>query len=410
MTPFDDMAQARFETTEDLSGPWIEVDLAAVARNADRIHRWCGRPLMPVIKANAYGHGLVAVARRLAGAEGVTALCVGNLREALTLRRAGLTLPILNLGPFTPAEAGRIVAREISQSVSSDAVTVLDRTAAAQGRSAAVHIKIDTGLGRIGVPHARAAEFILAVSRMRNVRIAGVFTALSEDPDFDTLQVQRFQSALAGPAAAGIALGLRHAASSAAILADPALSLDLVRPGIMVLGHYPSAAEHRRRRIELEPALSLKARVVCVKRLKAGDPVGYHQAYRAPADETLVTGAIGYSDGYPLHLAGRAECLIGGRRHPLVAAVSANHIFVRASGGTIRPGDEIVLYGRQGHASIDLQAVAALAERPVYNLLARLNPDLPRFYYNEPLGDPRNIERDEKSFTTKNTKDTKRFL
>ncbi len=380
MHPLGDIAATHDTVAEDVSGPWAEVDLAAVAHNADRIHRWCGRPLMPVIKANAYGHGIVPVARRLARAECVVGFCVGTLREALTLRRAGITLPILNLGPFTAAEARLIVARDITQSVYTDAVVLLEREAAAQGRSAAVHIKIDTGLGRVGVAHDRAADFIFSVAGLKHVNIAGVFTTLSEDRDFDALQLKRFSAAIAGPSRAGIDLGLHHAASSAAILADPDLSSDAVRPGIMVLGHYSSAAEHRRRRIELAPALSLKTRVSCVKRLRAGDPVGYHRSYRAPGDETLITGAIGYSDGYPVQLAGRADCLIHGRRHPLVAAVSANHIFARISGEDIRPGDEIVLYGRQGDAAIDLQDVAALAERSVYNLLARLNPDLTRFY------------------------------
>ena len=365
---------------EDVSGPWIEVDLAAVARNADRLHRWCGRPLMPVIKANAYGHGLVPVANRLSQVESVVGFCVGTLREALTLRRAGITLPILNLGPFTGAEVRSIVAQDITQSVYTEAAALLDREAAAQGRTAHVHVKIDTGLGRVGVAHDRAGDFIFRVAGLKHLRIAGVFTTLSEDRDFDRRQLTRFNAAVAGPTQAGIDLGLRHAASSAAILTDPEVALDAVRPGIMVLGHYPSAAEHRRRRIELTPALSLKARVSCVKRLRAGDPVGYHRGYRAPGDETLVTGAVGYSDGYPVQLSGRAECLIRDRRHPLVAAVSANHIFARSSGGDIRPDDEIVLYGRQGDAAIDLQEIATLAERSVYNLLARLNPYLPRFY------------------------------
>jgi len=376
-----DQSEKLFVAPEAVSGPWIEVDLGAVARNAEQIHRWSGQPLMPVIKANAYGHGLVAVGRRLARTEGVAGLCVGKVSEALALREAGLTLPVLNLGPFTPAEAEQIVARDIAQSVYTEAVTLLDRAAAAQNRSAAVHIEIDTGLGRIGVHHERAADFIATVSGLKHVRIAGVSTALSEDSEFDALQLQRFRTALAGPAGAGIDVGLRHAASSAAILAAPDPALDLVRPGIMVVGHYPSAAEHQRRRINLESALTLKARVVCVKRLAAGDPVGYHRTYRAPGDETLITGAVGYSDGCPVQLAGRADCLIGGRRHPVVAAVSANHIFVRQACGEVRPGDEIVLYGRQGEAAIDLQEIAGRAGRSVYNLLARLNPDLPRFYW-----------------------------
>jgi len=369
------------EGPEAISGPWIEVDLAAVARNAARLHRWCGVPLWPVIKANAYGHGLTPVACRLAQTPGVEGLCVGCLREALALHRAGVALPVLNLGPFGAAEAQDLVARGIHQSVASEAVEILDRAAAAQGCLATVHVKIDTGLGRVGVPFDEAAAFIDTVARLPHVRIGGVFTALSEDPEFDRLQIRRFQDALAGPAARGIPLGRRHAASSAAVLAAPELALDAVRPGIAVLGHYPSAAEHRLRRIPLEPALALKTRVFAVKALRAGDPVGYHQAYRAPADETLALGAIGYADGCPLQLAGRGAALMGGRRHPLVATVTANHIWLRCQGGVVRPGDEIVLYGRQGEELIDLQESAGFTERSVYNLLARLNPELPRFYF-----------------------------
>ncbi|MFZ7125105.1 MAG: alanine racemase [Desulfobacterales bacterium] len=365
---------------EEVSGPWIEVDLDAVDHNIQAIRRWCRSRMMPVIKANAYGLGLVPIARRLAGSPGVEGLCVGAVREAVALGEAGLTIPVLNLGAFTPGEAERIVALGIAQSVSSDAVKVLDRIAAAQGRTADVHVKIDTGLGRIGVHYTQASDFIDAVVRLGNVRIAGVFTTLSEDPEFDRIQIERFTAALAGPAGRGVSLGLRHAASSAAILASPDAALDMVRPGIMVTGCYPSAEERNRRRIDLKPALSLKTRVSCIKELKAGDPVGYHRAYRAPGDERLVIGAIGYADGYPVQLAGRAKCLIGGFRHPVVASVTANHICVRSRGGEIRPGDEIVLYGRQKDGFIDIEDIAAQTEHSVYNLLARLNPDLPRFY------------------------------
>jgi alanine racemase len=178
----------------------------------------------------------------------------------------------------------------------------------------------------------------------------------------------------------GIKTGRRHAASSAAILSAPDMALDLVRPGIMVFGHYPSAAEYRRRRIDLKPALALKARVVCVKDLKAGDPVGYHQAYRAEQDETLITGAIGYPDGYPVQAGGCTEALVGGCRHRLVAAVTASHIHLRCGQGRVETGDEIVFYGAQGQERIALEEIAAAVGRSEYHLLTRLNPSLPRFY------------------------------
>ena len=368
------------------------MDLAAIDHNIAQIHRYSDRPLMPVIKANAYGHGLVPVARRLARSKAVRALAVGMVREAVDLRRAGLGLPILNLGPYTRCEAERITAMGISQSVFTDAVTWLDAAAGVQGTVAGVHIKIDTGLGRVGVSHHRAADFIQQVAGLSHVRIEGVFTTLSEDADFDRVQMARFNAALSSPAARGIDLGRRHAASSAAILTSPDLALDLVRPGIMVCGHYPSTAEYRRRRIDLRPALTLKTRVMCVKDLKAGDPVGYHQAYRAPDDETLATGAIGYPDGYPVQAAGRAEALIGGCRLPLVAAVTANHICLRCRRKRVEQGDEIVLYGRQGQEFITLEEVAAAVGRSEYHLLSRLSPLLPRLYRDASL----KVTRDER--------------
>ena len=368
-------------SSADVSGPWIEVDLEAIGHNIDAIRRIAQTPLMPVIKANAYGHGLVPVARWLAAHGTVHALAVGTVCEAVALRQADIALPVLNLGPYSRREAGRIAELGIRQSVFTEAVAWLEGAAAARDTIVGVHVKIDTGLGRVGVPHGRAADFIEQVAGSSHLRLEGVFTTLSEDPDFDRVQLARFHAVMGALAARGIDPGLRHAASSAAVLAQPEARLDLVRPGIMVFGHYPSPAEYRRRRIDLEPALALKTRVVCAKRLRAGDPVGYHRSYRAPADETLVTGAIGYPDGYPAAAPERnVEALIGGRRHRLVAAVGASHIFLRGGPVDVGAGDEIVLYGAQGRARIALEEVAAAVERSEYHLLACLSPALPRFY------------------------------
>jgi alanine racemase len=148
----------------------------------------------------------------------------------------------------------------------------------------------------------------------------------------------------------------------------------------MVFGRYPSAAERRLKKIDLKPALSLKARVVYVKNLKRGDSIDYHRAYKARGEETIITGGIGYSDGYPTRLAGKGECLIGGIRHPLIAEITANHIFVLGRRDHIEPGEEIVLYGKQGEEEIPLEEIAEICEHSEYNLLARLSPALPRFY------------------------------
>lgn len=364
----------------DVSGPWIEVDLSALSHNIKQISRFSGTKLMPVIKANAYGHGAVQVACHLEQMAPVYGLCVGVVREAIALRECGVKIQILNLGHYTKAEANRIVALNISQSVFTGAVAWLDQAAREQNRVAGVHIKIDTGLGRVGVPYHEAVDFIEQVANMANVHIEGVFTSLSEDPDFDKIQMIRFHSTLRRAEAKEISLGIKHAASSAAVLEYPASGLDMIRPGIMVFGHYPSSAERRLKRIDLKPALTLKARVVYVKDMRAGDTIAYHRVYKAHGEETTITGGIGYVDGYPTDLAGKAECLIRGTRHPLIAAVTANHIYVRSRRDDIEPGEEIVLYGKQREEEIPLEEIVQLCEHSEYNLLTRLSPSLPRFY------------------------------
>ncbi|HDZ22929.1 MAG TPA: alanine racemase, partial [Desulfobacteraceae bacterium] len=280
---------------------------------------------------------------------------------------------------YTQTEAKRIVALNISQSVFTDAVAWLNEAAGEQTHVAEVHIKIDTGLGRVGVPHHRALRFIEQVASLANVRIAGVFTSLTEDLEFDKIQMKRFQTVLSQAEARGISVGIKHVASSAGILGYPESDLDMIRPGIMVFGHYPSPAEWKLKRIDLKPALTLKTRVVYAKKLTRGDPIAYHQVYRARRDETIITGGIGYSDGYPTSLAGRGECLIKGTRHPLIASLTANHIYVRSSRDDIEPGEEIVLYGKQGKEEITLEDIAQLSGHSVYELLTMLSPFLPRF-------------------------------
>ena len=365
---------------EDVSGPWIEVDLTALNHNIKQISRFSGTKLMPVIKANAYGHGAVQVACHLEQMSSVHGLCVGVVREAIAIRECGVKIQILNLGHYTKAEADQIVALNISQSVFTGAVAWLDQAAREQNCVAVVHIKIDTGLGRVGVPYYKAVNFIEQVANLANVHIEGVFTSLSEDPDFDKIQMMRFHSTLRQAEAKGISLGIKHAASSAAVLEYPASGLDMIRPGIMVFGHYPSSVERKLKRIDLKPALTLKARVVYVKDMKAGDTIAYHRVYKAHGEETIITGGIGYIDGYPTGLAGKAQCLIGGTRHPLIAAVTANHIYVRSRRDDIELGEEIVLYGKQGEEEIPLEEIVQLCEHSEYNLLTRLSPSLPRFY------------------------------
>lgn len=369
-------------TRDEISGPWVEVDLDCIAHNFRQIKAIAGdRPLMPVIKGNAYGHGLAAVGLFLEKI-GAAGLCVGKLEEALLLRQAGVGCPILNFGPYSKKEAEYVVAHDITQSVFNEAVAYLDAAAAKLGKRAMVHLKLDTGLGRVGVPHEDALGYLGYLTRLLHVQIKGVFTSLSEDGSLDRLQMERFHAVHRAASEAGIVLGVRHIASSAGLLVYPEAHLDMVRPGISTFGYYPSTDEFRQRKIDLQPALSLKTRVSNVRKLRPGDSVGYHQAYVAAGEHLLVTGAIGYPDGFPPQLAGGGEVLIQGRRHPLVMAATANHIYIKAGiDEPIRLGDEIVIIGRQEDEQISCEDLAKLSGLSEYKLLASINPLVPRYYH-----------------------------
>lgn len=370
----------------DTSGAWAEIDLSRVAFNLDQTRRAArGRRVMGVVKADAYGHGLVPVARLLE-ARGVDSLMVGNLREAGALREAGVKIPVLNYGPVGAGGAALLAARGIAQAVFTDEVRDLARAAEAAGRTIDVHVVVDTGLGRLGVPHGRASAFLDLVAALRGVRIAGIMTALTEDKGFDAEQLARFGRVCAEAAVRKIAIGLRHAASSGAMLhyGDDFL-LDMVRPGSLLYGQYPDDETAGTRPIELRPALTFKARVAYVKTLATGESVSYHRAFTAREPTAVATLPVGYFDGYPPALAGKGAVAIHGRPCPVVA-VTANHTVVRLRAESdAQIGDEAILWGpgadgTPASAGPRVEEVARLAQSSDYRLLIQLNPLLPRVY------------------------------
>jgi alanine racemase len=377
--------------TEDAAGnpavygagdPWIEVDLEAMAFNVGQIRRHTKRrPVLAVLKCNAYGHGLVGVARRLEKIP-VQGLVVGKLAEGLALRRAGIRLPVLNLGPFGRADAETIVRENISQSVYTDAVLHLQEWGRKIGRKAGVHIEIDTGLGRVGVPYEGALPFLRQVAGLADVRIDGVFQSFSEEPDTDKVQLKRFLTVTDAALREGLSIGLRHAAASTAVFSyGEEFWLDAVRPGIALYGHYPTDEERRLKRMELRPALALKTKAAYVKNLKPGDSLSYFRKFVAAKPERVVTAALGYSDGIPQSLAGKASALVRGRKLPFIADVTANHSYLLATGHPeIADGDEITLVGKQDGAEITLAELAEAVGVSDYKILIGLNPALHRTY------------------------------
>lgn len=358
--------------------PWVELDLKNMTWNLSQIRTITRAKVMAVIKANAYGHGLVEVGKHLEKA-GVDFLMVGKLDEALRLRKNGVSVPILNFGPYSSRGCEEIIRNTVSQSVFDEKARSLSEAGLKLGKKARVHIHVDTGMGRMGIQHRDALPYIQEVSRLKGLTIEGISTTLTEDDDFDREQLDRFLSLCRQAEKKGISLGLKHAASSDGLLDLPSSHLDMVRPGITVYGYYPSEKTQKEDRLGLRPVLQLKSRVVSVKSLLPGDSVSYHRLYTAQKREKIAIVPLGYSDGYPPNMIGKASVLIRGKRYPLIAAVTANHCTVLLEeDSSVASGDEVVLLGSQGKEKITADELGGWAGVSAYKILIALNPQLPK--------------------------------
>ena len=377
-------AATSYSRARDIGGafpgydPRIELKLDNLVWNLNRIRAKTGRPVMAVVKANGYGHGLKPVGQTLDKA-GIHAQMVCKLDEALALREAGVVSPILNFGPFDPRDAEVLVKNGIAQSVFTDKVRHLSSAARKLNRPAAVHIHIDTGMGRMGVPYHEAFPYLERTAGLPKLKVEGISTTLTEDPEFDREQIRRLLELCRPAREKGLKLGLRHAASSGGLFGPHEFYLDMVRPGIALYGYYPSDRTQSEDSLDLRPVLELKCRVAAVKTLRPGDSVSYHRLYTARKTEKIAVLPIGYSDGFPFNIVGKGSVLIGGRRIPLIGDVTSNHLEVRLDPKiAVSQGDEAVLIGRQGEGRITAYEVSQWAEISVYKLLLRLNPLLPK--------------------------------
>jgi len=362
------------------SDPWVEINLAHIRWNLSQVRNRVKVPIMAVVKANAYGHGLVGTARALEGA-GVHSLMVGKLQEAIALREAGIRCPILNFGPFDRQDGAEVVRNNISQAVFTDEVAYLEEAARKLDRISSVHIDIDTGMGRTGASPEEAPAFIEKTAALPHIKIEGVCTTLTEDPDFDREQLRLFLEVCNKAKSKGISLGLRHAASSAAVFYSSEFTLDMIRPGITLYGYYPNARTKKEDLLRLRPALKLSARVSFIKELAPGETFSYLRAFEAEGRMRLATVGIGYSDGYPAAFAGRVQVLIRNRKFPVLGAITSNHLMVGLEeNGEIQVGDEVTLIDpdrTSGLAADDLAEASGVAD---YKILIGLNPLLPRIY------------------------------
>lgn len=361
----------------------IHVDLDALTHNLHALHAHTGVPVMGIVKANAYGHGLAPVALHLE-AQGIAQLGVAFVEEGLALRRAGVRVPILVLGGIHAPQVTQFLIHDLEVTVSSiDKLRQVEQAAESIGRKAVIHLKIDTGMERIGVHSESAAAFIEAAVASPWCAVKGVYShlACSDDPSsaMTAEQLQRFLAACSHFERIGAPMPLRHLANSGGVLHFPETWLDMVRPGIALYGVMPDPAS--RATVALKPALSLVSSVVYFKVVKAGRTVSYGATWTAKADTRVITLPIGYGDGYPRALSSRGQVLVRGQRHPIVGRICMDQFMVDIGpAGTAYNGDEVVLIGRQGDAAIDCEAVAQAAGTIPYEILTGLNRRIPREY------------------------------
>ncbi|HEV2283737.1 MAG TPA: alanine racemase [bacterium] len=363
-----------------LRAGWAEIDLDAIQHNIRALRGILTAParLMVVVKANAYGHGAVEVARAAASA-GAWGFGVATVDEGEELRRAGVREPVVLLDLTMPEEAARTVALDLAAGVADlDAARALSRAATSSGRAARVHLKVDTGMGRAGCAPADAPAAARAIAHLPGVALEGCYTHFpsADDPDLTATREQAavFSNVLASLREAGVGGLLCHAANSAATLAVPEAHFDLVRCGIAVYGISP--APHLGARVPLRPVMRLRARLVQVKRVAAGTAVGYGREYRAGRETTIATVPLGYADGYPRLAWRSAAVALAGRRVPIAGRISMDQLTVDAGDLVVRTGDDVELWG----PALPVEEVAAAAQTIAWELLVRVAPRVPRVY------------------------------
>lgn len=337
---------------------------------------------MAIVKANGYGHGAVPVARTALN-RGASWLGLGSVSEAIELRQAGITAPLLVLGPPLAWQAPLVVANDLRVAVCTyDIAEKLSQAARLGGVTARCHVKIDTGMGRLGVMPEAAVDFVNRIQVLPNLEVEGIFSHFATADDLDRTYAKRqfsvFSQVLSKLEAEGINIPIKHIANTAAAITLPETQLSLVRSGIAVYGL--STIDDLRLQRDLIPALELKATVSYVHRVPAGSGISYDIRYVTPKDTNIVTIPVGYAHGYSRLLSGKAEVLIGGKRYPLVGNICMGQCMADVGDDGVNIGDTVAFIGKQGHAYISASELADKIGTIHYEVLCMMGEKLPRVY------------------------------
>lgn len=356
---------------------WIEIRLDRFRHNLKTLRCHTKAPhILAVVKANAYGHGLVEMARAIQ--EDVSYLGVSSLLEVLELREHGIQAPVFLFGRLFDSQLATAIKSEITLSVSSFAEALeISRVSQEFHRQTRIHIKMDTGMGRLGIPEHEATNEIRKIASLSHLILEGIYThfpTAEQNDGFSQDQAERFQLMVRDLETEGIRFALRHCANSAGSFAIQNPVFNMIRPGLVLYG-IPPSANH-----DYQPVLTLKSRILLLKQMSEGESVGYGRTYKIKTPTTIATLAIGYSHGYPFHLSNRAQVLYRGKRYPVAGRVSMDYICVDLGNTTAQIGDEITLIGEDGAEKITARETADWAGTISYEIVTRLSSRLPRFY------------------------------
>jgi alanine racemase len=361
------------------------IDPGAFRHNLNSVRAYVGNgvKILAVVKANAYGHGAVELAKEAIG-WGVDYLGVARVHEGIELRNVGIkaTMLVFESAPSehnAPAIQNGLELTLVSKASAEE----VDRTARKLGVRAKVHVKVDTGMGRLGIPFAVSVDVIEQIARLQGLDVAGIYShfATSEDRDqaFARTQLQRFNGIVATLAGRGVRFALRHMANSGAIITLPESHMDMVRPGIMLYGYPPGSAMQERHPVR--PVLSLVSRVSFIKTSEAGTSISYGRRYFTRATTRIATVPIGYADGYPRSLTNRAFAIIRGRRYPVVGTVCMDHIMVDVGmESAVEEGDVVTLIGREGAECISAWDIANAIGTIPYEVTCLVTRRVPLIY------------------------------
>lgn len=365
---------------------WAEIDRNALRHNLGEVRRLVGPDveIMAVVKGEGYGHGGVETAR-VALEAGASWLGVALPEEGMALRRAGIFTPVLVFGILQPEQAGVFVAEGLTPSVGAlEGAVALSRMALKMGKIVNCHVKIDTGMGRVGIRYDNALKFIRTLSQLPGIVVSGIYShfasADQKDKSFAQIQLMRFREVTVQLKEAGLLPPLIHMANSAAIIDLPESHFNLVRPGIMLYGLTPSTEMKLAGKVELRPALSLKAKVIYSKQVAAGTGISYGHRYYTPQETTIVTLPIGYADGWSRRLSNQADVLIGGKRYPLVGTVCMDQCLADVGQDPVEAGAEAVLIGTDGVEVITVDDIAARLGTINYEVACMLGTRIPRVF------------------------------